>query len=194
MVTLHLIRHTSVTGTSGLCYGRTEVALSPTFREEAAAVRRSLPPGPHVVWSSPAARCVRLAETLGAGIHIDERLRELDMGAWDGRAWSELPRDATEHWLADYVHRRPPGGESFAELAARAAAAVTDIAAKHVTGSSLIVTHAGVIRALLARAAGMPLEHAASIAAPYGSIHPLSLEPTPQDGFARIGSPRPDSP
>jgi alpha-ribazole phosphatase len=189
MVTLHLIRHTSVTGTTGLCYGRTDVQLSSSFQEEAAAVRSTLPPRPYAVWSSPSTRCLRLAETFGAAIHVDERLRELDMGDWDGRAWSELRREATEYWLADHFNRRPPGGETFAELLARASAAITGIAAHHSSGSILVVTHAGVIRALLARATGRPLHDAFSIPVPFGSMHTLRQPPTPLDDFASVGAP-----
>lgn len=172
---LYLIRHTSVDVPDGLCYGRTEVPLAATFSAEASAVRAILPPGPWRVFSSPASRCRRLAAFLDQRVEIDERLHELDFGEWENRFWPDLPRAATEHWLADFVNRRPPGGESFAELAARAAAFADDIATHCAEQRVVAVAHAGVIRALLAHAQGRPLAEAFSIPVPTGSVHPATL-------------------
>ena len=170
-----LVRHTSVAAPAGLCYGRTEVPLADTFATEAVAVRAALPPPPWRLVSSPAARCRQLAETLDAPAVVDERLRELDFGEWENRLWSELPREATEFWLADFVHRRPPGGESFGELAERASAALADLSREAGGLPLVVVTHAGVIRALLARAHGWPLSAAFAAPIPFGSVHRLPL-------------------
>ncbi len=168
-----LLRHTKTAAPEGLCYGRTEVPLADTFAAEAAAVRAALPPGPWRIVSSPAERCCRLAQFLGGPATYDERLRELNFGEWGTRRWSDLPRAATEHWLADFVHRRPPGGESFSELAARAAAALSDLAREPDTCPLLVITHAGVIRALLARAEGRPLVEAFARPVSFGGIYRL---------------------
>lgn len=175
-----LVRHTQTAVPAGLCYGRTDVPLADTFPAEAAAVRAALSPPPWRLVSSPAARCRRLAEFLGAPIASDERLRELDFGAWENRLWTELPRAETEPWLADFVHRRPPGGESFGELAARAAAALADLTRSDDVRPLVVVTHAGVIRALLARAEGRPLAEAFGTPVPFGSVHLLSALPFSQ--------------
>ena len=189
-MTILLIRHTSVIVPPGLCYGQTDVPLSPSFEDEAASVRNSLPPGPWAVWSSPSTRCLRLAKTLATDVQIDERLRELDFGVWDGRPWSELPRDVTDLWLADFLNSRPPDGETFAELATRAEAFLCDISHVPMQGTAVVVTHAGVIRALLARAAGTLLHEAFSIPVAFGSTHTLRLPPTPLDDFASVRLPR----
>lgn len=172
---LVLVRHTSVAGVQGLCYGRTEVALAESFEADAAAVRAALPPGPWPLVASPARRCRRLAETFGIAMTIDPRLGEIDFGAWEGRAWDDLPRAILDRWCADFVNRRPPGGESFAELAARAEAFVADMARRHEGRTLVAVTHAGIIRALLAPRRGLPYTEAFSIAAPHGSVHVLEL-------------------
>jgi len=170
-----LLRHTKTAVPEGLCYGRTEVPLADTFAAEATTVRAALPPGPWRIVSSPAARCRQLAEFLGAPVAVDERLRELDFGEWENRLWIDLPRDATEHWLADFVSRRPPGGESFGELATRAAAALSDLAREPDARPLIVVTHAGVIRALLAHAEGRPLSAALGTPVPFGSAHGLPI-------------------
>jgi alpha-ribazole phosphatase len=172
---LVLVRHTAVAGIEGLCYGRTEVALAAGFEADAAAVRAALPPGPWTLVASPARRCRRLAETFGGAMTIDPRLAEMDFGAWDGRAWNDLPRDLLDRWCADFFNLRPPGGESFADVAARAEAFVADMARRPDGSPLLAVTHAGVLRALLAPRHGLPYIEAFSIAVPYGSVHSLEL-------------------
>lgn len=172
---LILVRHTSVNGTEGLCYGRTEVALADSFFTEAASVRAALPPGPWSLHASPARRCRRLAESLGGPVAIDPRLHEVNFGDWEGRAWDELPRAALDQWCGDFVLARPPHGETFTELAARAEAFVADLARGDSSGTAVAVTHAGVIRALLAPRRGLRYRDAFTIAVPPGSLHSLDL-------------------
>ncbi|PPQ33722.1 alpha-ribazole phosphatase family protein [Rhodopila globiformis] len=177
-MTLLLIRHTAVMGAGGLCYGRTEVPLAASFAAEAAAVRAALhttlAPQPWTLYASPALRCRLLAETLDAPVTLDPRLGEVDFGDWDGHAWDDLPRAALDGWCADFVHARPPGGESFKDLIARAEDFVADVARRHADGTVLAVTHAGIIRALLAPRRGLGYADAFSIAVPHGSIHAVS--------------------
>jgi alpha-ribazole phosphatase len=170
-----LIRHTSVACLGGICYGRTEVPLADSFDDEAAAVRAALPPPPWYLVSSPVIRCRRLADFLSSSNLVDERLHELNFGAWENRLWAELPRENTEWWLADFVNRHPPGGESFGELALRTRAALEDHVRAAAGATALLVTHAAVIRALLAHGSGMSLRDAFSIPVPFGSISRLSL-------------------
>jgi alpha-ribazole phosphatase len=172
---LVLVRHTSVSGVQGMCYGRTDVALSQSFAADAAAVRAVLPPGPWPLVASPARRCRRLAETFGPAMTIDKRLDEIDFGAWDGRAWDDLPRAPLDRWCADFVNLRPPGGESFAELIDRAEKFVDEMADMHAGRTLVAVTHAGVIRALLAPRRGLSYTDAFSIAVPHGSVHLLDV-------------------
>lgn len=183
-MTLLLVRHTAVEVPPGLCYGRTEVPLAPSFEAEAAAVRSALPPGPWRIHSSSSSRCQRLAASLGDPVQIDPRWRELDFGAWEGRLWQELPREATRRWLADFVNGRPPGGESLADVVARAEACLAEVLAERAERPIVVVTHGGVIRALLARARGMGLADAFAVPVAFGSIHavPRTLAP---DGFPR---------
>jgi alpha-ribazole phosphatase len=176
---LLLIRHTAVSGADGLCYGRTDVPLAASFAAEAAAVRAALPPRPWTLYASPALRCRLLAETLDAPVTVDPRLGEVDFGDWDGRAWNDLPRAALDGWCADFVHVRPPGGESFTDLIARAEDFVADIARRHAGGTVLAVTHAGIIRALLAPRRGLHYADAFGIAVPHGSIHAVPESPAP---------------
>jgi len=168
-----LVRHTTPAGAEGRCYGRLDLPVIESFETEAAQVVAALPPGAKRIYSSPSLRCRLLAERLGAPVTLDERLLELDFGAWEGVRWDAIPRDLLAPWCDDFVHARPPGGETFVELAARAedfAAAAAAIARSEGV-EPLIVTHSGVIRALLTRARGLPLSAAFDLDVPYGSVH-----------------------
>ncbi|MCY0389098.1 histidine phosphatase family protein [Robbsia sp. Bb-Pol-6] len=88
----------------------------------------------------------------------DPRLAELDFGDWEGRRWDDVPRAALDAWAADIEHAAPHGGESVAQLAARTDSWLSDIGARATaTGAATVVlTHAGVIRVMTARALSLP--------------------------------------
>lgn len=152
---LILLRHTRPEGAEGLCYGRTDLPLAADFATEAARLARELPPVRRIV-TSPLGRCARLAQHLaqarGLPLQTDPRLAEMDFGAWEGQRWEAIPRPALDAWAADLTGARPHGGETVAELAARALAGLAQAAAGQ--GPALVVTHAGVIKAALARTQG----------------------------------------
>ena len=146
-----LVRHTRPAIPEGVCYGVTDLDLAPSFDDEAAAVLAALPRAERLV-SSPLKRCRRLAERIGAARGIapvfDERLRELDFGAWESVPWDDIPRSELDAWAADFLHARPHGGESVRMLRDRVGGAIADYRGSG--ASHLVVTHAGVIKAALA--------------------------------------------
>jgi alpha-ribazole phosphatase len=84
---------------------------------------------------------------LGTPLKIDERLREMDHGEWEGRSWKEIEGtdgDRLTAWMADWIGGRPPGGESLGEIEHRVAAWLADLGPEPVVA----VAHAGVIRAM----------------------------------------------
>lgn len=145
---LILVRHTRPDVVPGLCYGQTDLDVADTFAEEAAAILASLPEARRVV-SSPLRRCrvlaQRIADVADLPLDIDERLREIDFGAWEGRPWAEVPKQEIDAWAQDFLDARPHGGESVAMLRNRVGAALAEWAARN--EPIVIVTHAGVIRA-----------------------------------------------
>lgn len=148
---LTLVRHTRPLVAGNVCYGAADLDLAPTFEEEAARVVETLPLAERLV-TSPLGRCRRLAERIGAAHSlvpvVDSRIREMDFGAWEGVPWDAIPRAEMDAWAADFLHARPHGGESVHMLYERARAAVADYRA---TGlSHIVVTHAGVIKAVRA--------------------------------------------
>lgn len=155
---LWLVRHAQVALPEGRCYGASDVPVQPgASRLAAAQLVRQWPAG-LTIWHSPLSRCELLAHALQAFepdfmLKPDPRLRELDFGAWEGQAWSDIGRQAIDAWLADFAHARPGGhGESVAALMQRVAAAFDDWRAGG--RDAVWVTHAGVIRAALLIARG----------------------------------------
>ncbi len=105
--------------------------------------------------ASPALRCRQTAQALWPDVvpALDPRLWEQDFGAWEGVEFAALP-DLGALALADLAAHCPPGGESFADICARVAPALREIAGQQGGGRVAVVAHAGVVRAGLALATG----------------------------------------
>lgn len=171
-----LYRHPSPDAPPGLCYGRADIGLAPAAEAEIAAAAAEAPRFRRVV-SSPLRRARALAEALakGAPVTLDARLVELDFGAWEGRLWREIDRAESDSWAEDVWNRAPPGGESFAALHARMAAALDGIGPE-----DAVVTHAGPIRAALMLRAGLSFEEAFARPVPHAT--PIRLPEAPAHG------------
>ena len=156
------IRHPPLRDVAGLCYGRQDLRIDRGDIAAAAATLQTLPALP--ILSSPAQRCLDLARAIAGPrpITMEARLQEMDFGAWEGQAWSALPRADLDRWAADAAGFRPPGGECFHDVLARLRNVLGMLRAPH-----LIITHAGIIRAAQHALGGMPLLDAAAWPVPY---------------------------
>jgi broad specificity phosphatase PhoE len=109
-----------------------DVQLSETGVGQARALGRwlaALPADgrPTAVLSSPFTRArstaEHAAEVLGLPVRLDERLRERDFGAFDGMTGAgireQFPDEARRRELLGKFYYRPPGGESWADVALR---------------------------------------------------------------------------
>ena len=131
--------------------------------EMGALLRVHLGPGPKLdLWASPAGRALQtlavIAEHLELdwhGARTDARLREIDIGAWSGRLYHELAAEAGP--LIDpatgLFSGRPPGGETYDEVALRLQSWLDDTADE--ASDRLVVMHgmsSRVLRGMLAGA------------------------------------------
>ncbi len=172
---LYLVRHTTPQVASGVCYGHTELELCPDFHTELAAVQAKLAHvAPNGFYTSPLQRCRRLAEALpfGQALH-DDRLKELHFGEWEMQPWEAIPRETLSHWGDNFVEMPPPGGESFRDLYRRVSDFFADCAARHRGQQVVAVTHAGVIRSLLALALNLDLRHVPNFLLDFGGVTKL---------------------
>ncbi|MGB0712799.1 MAG: alpha-ribazole phosphatase family protein [Gammaproteobacteria bacterium] len=118
------------------------------------------------VVSSTLSRCQAFAEELaarlGVGAELDDRLREVRFGAWEGRRGAEIDAEAPgtlQAFYADPINARPADAEPLMDFYDRAGSAFDDIVDRLAGEHVMVVTHAGVIRAISARVLGVPLSH-----------------------------------
>ena len=134
--------------------------------------------------SSPLSRCLdfaqQLSKKLKIGYSVDDRLKEIGFGTWEGLTPDEIIAndiDALKQFYKDPIKNRPEGAEPLASFSSRVWDAYEDISRKHVNEKVLIVGHAGVIRAITANILGMDLNHVYSnLKIEYGGIVTTIIE------------------
>jgi broad specificity phosphatase PhoE len=133
MLTLLLTRHGQAVEGDVMLGGQLDVPLRPRGREEAEALARRLA-GVRIdrIVSSPMLRAIETAQTIATGrpVEVDERLRELDYGRWEGLTYAEIDARDPElraRWEHDPAATHPPGGESGDDVAARALNFLVDL-------------------------------------------------------------------
>ncbi len=140
--------------------------------------------GQGLAWDRIASSDLRRARACAEAIagHVvsgDPRWRELDFGQWDGLAAAEIDAGALTAFWADPDAGPPPGGERWSALVARVGEVLASI-----DGTTLVVTHAGAIRAALAHLCGFDHRQVWSVHLPYAALLSLRLwrgqEPTAQ--------------
>lgn len=142
--------------------GHSDPPLNEIGRAQAAALAEQLRDVPlAAVYSSDLRRALETASVVAAAKRLSVRprvaLREIDVGEWSGLTVSEI-----EARYPDAMKRHAAGGDGWehgephAVMQERVVAAVSELAAAHPDETILHVGHGGTIRALMARAAGIP--------------------------------------
>ena len=161
-----LVRHTAVDVPAGVCYGRSDVPLRETFYDEAERVRAGLPRRFERVYTSPLSRCVRLAEHCGYADAVrDDRLMELDFGAWERQRWEDT--GIATLWNGGWIDTPPPGGESLRRMYERVSSFFDALPRGE---DVLIFTHGGVIHCARTYFGETSLEKAFDKPVGYGSM------------------------
>ena len=181
---LFLLRHGAVEGMAAReVRGQRDVRLSAHGHAQHAALvewlrgRLADSARPLRIVTSDLSRCAELAallhRELGArrnmSLVVDAQLREQHMGTWQGQTWEAINaregKAINDYW-DDYWNAAPPDGESMATMAARVEA-WWHSAQPDLRGSDVVlVTHAGVIRVLLAKWLGLPGDQSLRLAPP----------------------------
>ena len=136
--------------------GSTDVSLSEQGRRQAFAVRELLKGRAFdYCVCSPMKRCretaIAVMESKGIRIEIDQNLREIDFGQWEGMSFDEILRtspDQVRHWAAFDPSFAFPDGEKIGDFLTR----IESIAGRMANDSAdtiLVCTHGGVIRAMI---------------------------------------------
>ena len=159
VLTLDLVRHGTVRTPGLLCAAPDEPLSSEGWRQMRGLKSRG---NWDAIISSPSLRCSRFAAELSEHLDIplstDPAWRELDFGSWTGKQREILWQTERERMLrlwSDPLRFTAPGGEGMADFVARVFAALAALL-KHPPGSRvLLITHAGVIRAILVKVLGI---------------------------------------
>ncbi len=166
---VYLVRHAEPEGAVGRGLGHTDVPLSASGVLAADRLARSWRGAAHLI-SSDLIRATRTAAAFGVEFQTDPRLREMHFGAWDGQRFDDIASTDGERWqrfMAAFDTERAPGGERFLDMQARAVDVLTELPSDRPT---IAVCHAGVVRALLCHALGLPLRHAFRFRIDYASV------------------------
>jgi glucosyl-3-phosphoglycerate phosphatase len=153
----------------GRFQGQSDIPLDPEGEQQAERSARLLAAlQPAAIFSSDLARALAtaapLARLTGLTVISDKDLRERYGGQWEGLTDTEIRArypDAHSRWL-------PPGGETSAAVADRAAAAMDRIAETLAPGAlAVVVSHGAALRLGAARLLGLPEEL-------WGAVGPLA--------------------
>jgi broad specificity phosphatase PhoE len=180
---LLLIRHAeSSWNATGRWQGHGDPPLSDRGRAQANALARELASETiDVLVSSDLRRAAETAAIVGQarGLQpeLNPRLRELDLGDWEGLTSEQIERtsgDALRRLNDGDLDVRPGNGENLRELEQRAFSVVTELVEAHPSRRLAVVTHLGVIRALLGKSRG--------------SVRGAGTRSAPSDSGAGIGN------
>ncbi|RTM00399.1 histidine phosphatase family protein [Ancylobacter rudongensis] len=179
---IFLVRHGETDwNLAGRLQGTHDIPLNDLGREQAAdtarVVERLSGGARHLDFvASPLSRAAQTMAILRAELGLppdtfrrDPRLREISFGRWEGSTWPELRRRDPVSLAArdaDPWNFAPPGGESYTELSTRVLAAIGEL-----QGDSVVVTHGGVVRAMLHAFAGMPPAQAVELPVRQGAVY-----------------------
>jgi broad specificity phosphatase PhoE len=180
---LILVRHGETPWNVTLQYqGQANVPLNERGRAQAQLTATRLARlGVAALYTSDTARAAATADAIAAATDLKPRpmpeLREIDVGQWEGLTPEQLYRRFPDH-MAEY-ERDPArtvrlGGESYAQLQARALVALGRIHEAHQPGDVVVaVSHGGTIRALLCHVIGLELANFGKMWLDNGSLTEL---------------------
>ena len=175
---IFLVRHPKPDIAPGICYGSTDVPAAPAELSAALAYLDKLLPNDARIISSPLSRCAQLAELLGMraqrSFKLDARLAERDCGAWELRAWVDVPRSELDAWAADFMGYSVPGAESVRQLQTRVLAAWKEHTGQLAQQPLAFITHAGPIQVLLAYMTGIALSANPTVEVACGAVVALT--------------------
>ena len=152
---LVLLRHGQTQwNVTGQFQGQADIPLNEVGRRQASLVAPVMAAlGPASIYSSDlqraAATAAPVAEVTGLHVVFDRRLREINVGSWEGLT-RELMAEADPEFLpalrAGHDHRRSPTGETAHEVGSRMRDALAEIAERHHGQTTLVATHGLALR------------------------------------------------
>jgi broad specificity phosphatase PhoE len=118
----------------------------------------------HAIHTSPRERTRETAGAIAAAAGLGQpdvvdALDEIDFGAWSGKTFDALNDDPDfRRWNAVRSLARTPGGESMLDVQRRALAHMERVTAEAGERTVVLVSHADVIKAVVAHVLGLPVD------------------------------------
>jgi probable phosphoglycerate mutase len=165
------------------------VHLNETGHRQATAVAQRLAPLPvRAVYSSPVTRCLETASYIADTHHLAvlqlEEVGEVQYGQWEGKKIKKLAKKPEWHAVQHYPSRmRFPEGEALREVQFRAVQAIETLAKTHDKELIVVVSHADVIKLVLAHYLGMHIDVFQRLVIAPASASILMLNP---QGMVRV--------
>jgi broad specificity phosphatase PhoE len=197
---LILVRHgQSGANAAGLLVGRSDPALTELGVRQAVLTGRYLadersarPDQPLSMVSSPLGRALGTAKLIAGElgwtepIAVDDRLIELDYGAFDGLRLGDVGRGDWAAWRAD-PSWRPPGGETLVELQERVEAWCEEVAEQATDGDVVAVTHVSPVKAAASWAIGAGPEASWRMSLPVAAVTRIAPSGPSLHSFGETG-------
>lgn len=176
---LILLRHGEPDETVlGRCYGRLDPGLSHRGRDQMRQAWRLLEnQSPSAIYSSPSRRAVESAALRSLdtpAVAIDDRLREIHFGAFEGLTYDEISiryPQQYDQWMTRPTDVVFPDGEGFATMSARVREALEQIRRRHSGETVVTVSHGGVNRVALGQALDLDPRRIFRLAQAYACVN-----------------------
>jgi len=117
---------------------------------------------PTALYSSKAPRATKSAEIISKVCKVSAKtitgLQERNWGDYSGKSWSEITKLIEKMTPEETYTFVPPNGESWKSFTTRLKKAINQLIARHKGETMVVITHGGVIRALLPHLLDIPEE------------------------------------
>ena len=158
---IFFLRHTSLDVDKNIFYGQTDLDVSNSFNHELRIIKEKIKDeginlSNFLVFSSPLIRCLKLAKSLSKDIHIDPRLKEMNLGDWEMKKFSSIEKNELENWENDLMNYKIPNGETNMDFLKRLKSFTDEILV--LKQDVFIVSHAGSINGMISNLTGEPFD------------------------------------
>ncbi|MGJ8581564.1 MAG: alpha-ribazole phosphatase family protein [Psychromonas sp.] len=176
---IYLIRHGEVGVASDICYGQLDCALTESYQSDLNRLcdyfqRHQIAKADYRIISSPLTRCLSLAsglqqwlKPLAIPLTIESNFQEIHFGGWEGKTWQVIGKQAIDDWNDNLLDFQFPEGESTRQFDQRVLKAwdhlTEQLSEATEVQNIVLISHAGVIRSILAHFLKMPLAHALTL-------------------------------
>ncbi|MCS6875464.1 MAG: histidine phosphatase family protein [Aquificaceae bacterium] len=167
MKNIYLLRHAqSEYNEKGIFQGRLDSDLTPLgFVQARLSAQELLNKNIEVIYASPQRRAYKtalsIADVLGLEVVVDERIREMSFGEYEGRNFWELREKEGEIfrlWLSNPLKNPLPTQEDMEHFRQRVEDFLKDIIQNNYQ-NILVVAHGGTLHAMVCLSLGLGLEN-----------------------------------